>query len=668
MRKPSRVLTLALVLAAVALGVHLGGQGVAVPPAAPLPGGSPTGPPATGTGLIVGRVIDGSTSKPIQGVSVTASSTSQPLPSAPASAATGFRPQSIVTGSDGVFVFRNLPKGTFALRGGLLGYLSASTSSGPAVLTSSQSVSLEDGEKINDLELRLWRSGAVMGQVLDEQGEAVEGITITVLRIATTGGRRTISMQQSATTDDRGMYRISGLTPGDYSVCALFSRHIAPVAAGVAQFSGNGDMQRTLSGSGALSPSGSGYRVGDLMLISSSSSRNVDPAPSEDGRLSVFADACYPSAPTVQGAEAVHIDSGQDRSELNMVLRIVPSVRILGTLSGPSNRLSGMAVHLYPAAPGDVTIVGAIEAAQTVTDPEGGFGFIGVPAGSYVLKVTYAPRSEQAIPQELIDRLIAEGAFVPDSFFERPPVTAPAEPTLWAIAPVTVGETDVTGLALALREGPRVTGRIAFEGTKARPAADRLASATISFDAVDGSASNTYAQARGRVVPDGTFSTMGVVPGRYLVRLQGAWPGWTLKSIVAGGREVSDDPLDITGADIDGVVITMTDRPSELSGSVRTDSGAPDRRANVLVFPSDRARWTQTNAGRRMASTGVSKQGTFTVSGLPAGDYFVVATNESISSNWQDPRMLDTLSRIAARVTIRDAEPRKVDLVTSVIR
>lgn len=668
MRKRSLVLTFTLGIAAVALAAHLGGQGAAVPPGAPQPGGpQPTGQPATGTGLIVGRVLDASSGKPIQGASVTVTSTSQQLPS-PVSAATGFRPQAIVTGSDGVFVFRNLPKGSFVLRGGLAGYLSVSASTSPTASAAFQAVSLDDGEKVNDIELRMWRSGAVTGQVLDEQNEAVEGITIMVVRIAMTGGRRTLAMMQSATTDDRGVYRIPGLTPGDYGVCALFSRHIAPVAAGLAQSGGNAEMQRTLSGSGAMSPSGSGYRVGDLMLISASGSRNVDPAPSEDGRLSVYADVCYPSATTVQGAQAVRVDSGQERSDLNVVLRVVPGARIVGTLSGPANRLSGMAVHLFPAAPGDSTITGAIEAAQTVTDPDGGFGFIGVPAGSYVLKVAFVPFADQGIPQEFIDQMIAEGAILPPSFFARPPAPPPNEPTLWAIAPINVGETDVSGVALTLREGPRVSGRIAFEGTKERPAADRLAIASMSFEAVDGSGSNTYAQPRGRVTPEGTFAIPGVVPGRYLVRLQGAWPGWTLKSIVANGRDVSDDPLDIASTDVSGLVVTMTDRPSELSGIVRGEGGAPDRRARVFVFPADKARWTQTNGGRRAASTGVSKQGLFTVPGLPAGDYFVVAIGDYTEANWQDPRVLDMLSRVATRVTIRDAEHRTVDLVTSVIR
>jgi hypothetical protein len=539
-----------------------------------------------------------------------------------------------------------------------------------------QSLSLADGEKVNDVEVRLWRNSAISGQVLDEQNEAVEGIAIMLVRSEMTGGRRVLSLQQSAVTDDRGVYRISGLTPGDYGLCAIFSRHIAPIAASLAQQSGGADMQRTLSGSGGLSPSGSGYRVGDYMMISGSGQRNVDPAPGEDGRQFVFADACYPSAPTVQGAELVGLESGQERSQVNLQLRIVPGAQILGTIAGPVARLSGMAVHLYPATPGDSTIANAIEAAQTITDPGGGFGFIGVPAGAYVLRVTYVPQMGMQMDNMMLDRMLGEfaamGEVVPPEILARASQAqaqpTPTEAALWASAEITVGATDVTGIALALRETPRVTGRLVFDGATKPPPADRLTTASIAFEAMDAAGTTFVQQPRGRFAADGSFTAIGLVPGRYIARLQGAWPGWNLKSVLLNGRDISDDPLEVTGSDIAGVVISMTDRTNELSGTVRGADGLPDRRARVVVFPADRARWTQANGGRRATSTVASKTGTFSFSTLPAGDYIAVAVPDQPGLNWQDPRRLDALSRGGTRVTIHDGEPRRLDLVTSVAR
>jgi len=627
-------------------------------------------PAATGTGLVMGRVVDGSSGKPIPGAMV--GLTVQMMPQAGAGGAAGlqipgYRPQAVTTGSDGQFVFSNLPKGTFLLVSMLPGanaFLNESSQS------STQMVTLAEGEKLNDVDVRLFRPGVVTGQVRDERGDGLEGISISLVRITSNGGKRNLSVARSTTTDDRGVFRVAGVSPGDYGVCALFSRRIAPVAAGLAQAAGNADLQRTLSGSGGNSPSGSGYRVGDFVLISGSGQRNVDPAPGEDGRFSVFADVCSPSAPTVQDMEIVRVESGQERGQMDMVLRIVPSVRISGKLVGPANRLSGMAVYLYPAIPGAVSLDGAMWASQTITDPEGGFGFIGVPQGSYVLRVAYvSPEQRDATGLvELINRLAAQGQPVPPELASMVTQRAnvPAEPTLWATAPITIGESDVNGVTLALREGSRMSGAIMFDGSREKPPATQLTSASFGLESTEGQMA--YAQPRGRFAADATFNIPGIVPGSYLPRPNLAFAGWTIKSIVANGRNVLDDPIDVGVSDISGVVITMTDRPTDVSGTVRTNGGQPDRRALVVVFPSDRARWSQLNAGRRMKTTTVTRQGTFSFSGLPAGEYFIAAISDQAGANWQDPRVLEILSRSATPLSLRDGDRRTVDVTTSVVR
>ena len=658
-RDSARSLIGAIALAAMAVAARPSAQ-VPPPPQAQSPQAAPA-LAATGTGVIMGRVIDGGSNKPIQGAYVALTVlVTPPAPGvAGGPAIPNFRPQAVVTGSDGVFVFSALPKGTFLL------VSSSPFGNGPiGDSQSNQMLTLAEGEKLNDVEVRFFRPGVVTGQVRDERGDGVEGVAISLLRMKINGGRRSLMVAATATTDDRGAYRMRAVTPGDYGVCALFTRHIAPLAAGLAQAAGNADQQRTLSGSGAMSPSGSGYRIGDFVLISSSASRNIDPAPDENGRLSVFADACYPSAPNIQGLEIVHVDSGQERGQLDMVVRIVPSVRITGTVTGPANRLSGMAVHLYTAAPGETSLADAIESAQTVTDPDGGFGFVGVPQGSYVLRAVFT--GDRALPPEYFTFAMAQGLPIESMMSSSPQTNAPPEPTWWASLPVTVGDSDVNGLTLSLREAPRVTGTIAFDGSKERPQTMRMTAASVILEAVDNA---TYSGvSRGRVSADGTFATPGVIPGRYFVRPNFPFPGWTIKSITFNGRDVFDEPLEVGAAEINGVVITMTDRPNELSGTVRVSSGQPDRHARVVVFPSDRTRWPVVTAGRRTVMTVVTRQGTYSFSGLPAGDYFVAAMSDQADSNWQNPKMLEVLSRTATLVTFREGDRRTVDLTTSVVR
>jgi hypothetical protein len=112
-------------------------------------------------------------------------------------------------------------------------------------------------------------------------------------------------------------------------------------------------------------------------------------------------------------------------------------------------------------------------------------------------------------------------------------------------------------------------------------------------------------------------------------------------------------------------VITFTDRPSVLSGQAQTASGAPDPSATVLIFPADPGSWVDYGAfPRRLRAVRVGRDGRYSESGLPAGDYRVVAIDEETSANWQDPRTLQALARLATAITLSDEESRTVMLQT----
>jgi hypothetical protein len=55
--------------------------------------------------------------------------------------------------------------------------------------------------------------------------------------------------------------------------------------------------------------------------------------------------------------------------------------------------------------------------------------------------------------------------------------------------------------------------------------------------------------------------------------------------------------------------------------------------------------------GRRSCAR-ASRSGTFLVSGLPPGEYFIVAVSDAVAGNWQEPAFLQRLARIATRFTL----------------
>jgi hypothetical protein len=48
---------------------------------------------------------------------------------------------------------------------------------------------------------------------------------------------------------------------------------------------------------------------------------------------------------------------------------------------------------------------------------------------------------------------------------------------------------------------------------------------------------------------------------------------------------------------------------------------------------------------------------------VPPGDYYLAAVGAASSAEWQDPKFLDTLVRVATRVSLGDGEKKTVDVV-----
>ncbi len=110
-------------------------------------------------------------------------------------------------------------------------------------------------------------------------------------------------------------------------------------------------------------------------------------------------------------------------------------------------------------------------------------------------------------------------------------------------------------------------------------------------------------------------------------------------------------------------MITFTDQTTELSGTVTNGRNAPDARTDVVIFPADSQAWKTIGVvARRWRDEHVTKTGTFTISGLPPGDYFVAAVADNAGQDTRDPKFLDTLTRTATRVSLGDGEKKAVNL------
>jgi hypothetical protein len=314
--------------------------------------------------------------------------------------------------------------------------------------------------------------------------------------------------------------------------------------------------------------------------------------------------------------------------------------------------MANLVLHLQDGGRNDFRSRQLIEPAQAVTAADGHFTFLGIPHGQYVVwaLVSTAPAGRVAGPR-------AGG----------PARGGPSQPDLTAAVPVTVGDADVANVQIVLRRNAMVSGRVEFDGLAQKPAS--LATVRLLADVADGHF--PIVTAGGAMLPfqvdaSGQIAPRGLAPGQYFVRSDAPPPGWTLKSATVGGRDVSDDPLTIDAADASDLVVTFTDHPTSLTGSVRTSTGAIDPTAVVLVFPVEPARWIDYGTlPRRFRSVPAGPSGTFSIAGLPGGDYFVIATPESAFGQWQDPASLQRAARLATRTHVVDGPPAVVNVRTA---
>jgi protocatechuate 3,4-dioxygenase beta subunit len=661
--------------------------------------------PPRGRGLMVGQVVDATTKEPVPGVIVTVLGGPTILASrglAPAGA--GQRgappepeaPRQVLTDESGRFMFRDLAAGRYSLRAMSPGYLTGSygqTRPGG----SSQTLELAEDEKRGDVVVRMWRTATLTGTVVDEAGEPVVGQTVRVLRRTVVGGRPRFVLSPTAQTDDRGAFRFANLMPGDYVVGAIFVSNTMPASTAEAYYQNimaggrslDSPVYRALSSSGAPSATGRGYRVGEFIFTPGTSTvlgAGAAPAPASEDTVLIYPTTFYPSARSISQATVMTLTAGEDRTAINLQIRLMPTVRVSGTLMGPDGPVANTGVKLLPHE-GDTTAIDLdLEAAATATDASGTFTFLGVTPGPYLLKVLRVPRPASPSRGAITTIEIAGGGGGIIGISTSGPISGPApplptEPTLWATQLVTVPDSGLSGLPVTLRTGARISGRLVFEGASPQPSAEAVEATMIRIMAAAGSSPVGLSSPALRVDRDGTFSSVGFPPGNYVVsavmRPVGTIPApgsvapvvWRYKSATAAGRDVDDEGLDVAGPDIT-LVITMTDRPpTSVSGTVTDFGSQADASLFVVVFPADSQAWQRGMlSGRRIRSARVSSTGTFTVSDLPPGAYYLAAIPEETLEHWQDPKVMTAIARVATRITLEAGSKTSYSLTTKVIR
>ena len=352
----------------------------------------PPGAPqaAAGTAIITGILTAADTGVPLRKAAVRLVN-----PQAPRT------PRTTATDADGRYTFTQVAAGTYAISAAQPGYLEMMRGARqPGVSSQGTLLTVIDGQKLENISWSLPRAGVISGAVLDEFGDPAFNVPVRAFRFYYQNGRRDLTSGGNGTTDDRGMYRIAGLQPGEYLVSAVPNDTVARLAA-----------------------------LDEVMrerMRMSATPVNVPP-PSAVGYVPVF----YPDATLGGGASPVRVGPSEDVNNINLRLQVLATATVTGTITSAEGVVPQTRLQLMDAS-APLSLVGI-----TFRDmrPDGTFSFAGVAPGNYIVKGFGTPGGEPGM----------------------------AGGEMWGSAEVVVGPQGGNHVTLQMRRGVTIAGHLKRE-------------------------------------------------------------------------------------------------------------------------------------------------------------------------------------------------------------
>jgi len=533
-----------------------------------------------------------------------------------------------VTDAEGRFVISGLPAGELRVSAAKAGYVSTEYGARRPGAPGTP-IAVPAGGRVTDVRITLARGAVITGTARDSGGMPAPGVTVSAVDVRSVGRAGSYNDDKSNTvTDDRGVYRLYGLAPGDYVVAFVPYRSLQ-------------DTERR-----------SAAEIDRLLreLEQRRSGRPVSEQVQAPGQQFIYAPIFYPGTPFASDAARVRLSVGEVRENIDVTVEPAAAADVSGVVSSLDGAdVSTTRLSLTPIGPS----LPVFNFASTAQPPGSGgeFTFAHVPPGRYILLARNAGVGRGG-----------SGAGL--GLGSTGPATA-----AWAMAEVTVRGVDVGNVTLLLRPPMSVAGRVVFDLTRLAPPEELN---RIRVGLVSPGASGQVTLADGTplagisspspvtVQPDGSFRVQGVLPGAYapvaVVPGESGALGWWLRSAMLNGQDLLDLPLELglAGGDVTGVVLTFSDRHSDLTGRLEAASGQAATGFFVVVLPVERAYWRP--GARRIRSVRPATDGRFTFANLPAGEYLIAALSDLEADDLDNPAFLEQLVPPSVRVIMRDGE------------
>jgi hypothetical protein len=361
-----------------------------------------------------------------------------------------------------------------------------------------------------------------------------------------------------------------------------------------------------------------GLAPGDYYVAAS---LQAAPADSSDNAVS-YAPTYYPGTGNVADAQRITLTLGGESPGINFVLQPVRAVRVSGTVVDSNGAAAQAVLNLSPAGFGDE---GGLQTANpTRVLPDGTFTILNVVPGDYVLTATGRSSGN----------------------------AANATPEV-ASTTITVGNEDLAGVSIAMSKGGSIRGTVIADNN------GRVQTTNIQVSVQPLRQTPGAFQPRTQVSSAGTFELNGLI-GAHVLRVDRLPEGWVVKSIRANGEDVTDTALQFRGSESATVQVVLTNRISEISGTVKANGQAVTS-ANVVLFPEDPAQWAFPS--RRIRMVRLDQTGVFRARSLPPGErYLALAVDYLEQGEFQDPAFLERMKGRASAFSLGEGENKTLEL------
>jgi hypothetical protein len=100
------------------------------------------------------------------------------------------------------------------------------------------------------------------------------------------------------------------------------------------------------------------------------------------------------------------------------------------------------------------------------------------------------------------------------------------------------------------------------------------------------------------------------------------------------------------------------------------DAASAPAQGTVIVFPASHREWIAKGMSPRLLrNIRTQAKGTFSISGLPARDYLIVAVGDDHMPDVQNPTVYEALARAATSLTLSEGDTRTLSIkLTQVVR